>query len=202
MSGFWDKRAYSYNESAVKMFGNANRAIVVKTKKYCSPDTKILDIGCGTGLIISEVAQIANKVIAIDTSEKMIEQAKRLNDNKNIEWRVADFYSLNAASGEFDMITAYNLLLYINESEKLVSDIYDILPSGRYFISVNDCIGNMPIFAQAAYKLGGAFGLLPKTTIFKPKQLLELMQKQGFEIAEQQIVFNRTQNYFIAAKKP
>ncbi|MBP1556990.1 MAG: class I SAM-dependent methyltransferase [Oscillospiraceae bacterium] len=202
MSGFWDKKAQSYNDSTVRMFGNANRAIVVKTKKFCSPRSKVLDIGCGTGLIISEVAQIVDKVVAIDPSEKMIAEAKRLNVNKNIEWRIGDFYSAAPQSGEFDIITAYNLLLYLDDPEKLIADIYSALPSGGYFISVTDCIGNLPIFTRMGYNIGAATGLLPKTKLFKPDELSNLVKKCGFEIEEERIVFNRTQNYFIAAKKP
>lgn len=202
MSGYWDRRAKSYNSATVKLFGNANRAIAVKTKGFCSPDSRILDIGCGTGLIISEVAQVVKSVTAIDSSEKMIEEARRLNSSKNIDWRTGDFYSQSITCGEYDIITAFNLLNYLDNSQKLIEDIYSALPSGGYFISVNDCLGNMPLLTQAAYKIGGAVGILPKTAFFKPKQLSELIKACGFEIAEERIVFNRTQSYFIAAKKP
>ncbi len=202
MSGYWDRRAKSYNFATVKLFGNANRAIAVKSKGFCSPDSRILDIGCGTGLIISELAQIVNSVTAIDSSPAMIAEAKRLNDNKNIEWRVGDFYSRSINCGEYDIITAFNLLNYLDNSKKLVEDVYSVLPSGGYFISVCDCIGNMPLLTRAAYRLGGGLGLLPKTAIFKPQQLSEMMRSVGFEIAEERIVFNRTQKFFIAARKP
>lgn len=201
MGGYWDKHAENYNDENVKMFGNANRAIAVKTKKFCSPDSRILDIGCGTGLIISEVAQIAMSVTAIDSSEKMIEQAKQLNNNKNIDWQVGDFYSLNIGCGEYDVITAFNLLPYIENHEKLLKDIYSVLPDGGYFISANDCVGSMPIFVRLAKKIGRAFGILPERAFFNPEQLSEMMKGCGFEIEEERIVFNRTQKYFIAAKK-
>ncbi|MBP1577312.1 MAG: hypothetical protein J6C75_02400, partial [Oscillospiraceae bacterium] len=74
--------------------------------------------------------------------------------------------------------------------------------SGGYFISVTDCIGNLPIFTRMGYHIGAATGLLPKTKLFKPDELSNLVKKCGFEIEEERIVFNRTQNYFIAAKKP
>ena len=63
----------------------------------------VLDIGCGNGQISREVAKRAGKVIGIDASEEMLEQAKRLHkDVDNIEFIHASAEQLPFSDGEFD----------------------------------------------------------------------------------------------------
>ena len=63
----------------------------------------VLDIGCGNGRISREVAKRAGKVIGIDASEEMLEQARRLDkDVGNIEFILASAEQLPFSDGQFD----------------------------------------------------------------------------------------------------
>jgi len=50
----------------------------------------ILEIGCGTGKNTAFLASIANKMLALDFSEQMIEKAKHKSSTDNVTFRVAD----------------------------------------------------------------------------------------------------------------
>ena len=63
----------------------------------------VLDIGCGNGRISREVAKRAGKVIGIDASEEMLEQARRLDkDVGNIEFILASAEQLPFSDRQFD----------------------------------------------------------------------------------------------------
>ena len=58
------------------------------------PDGKVLDVGCGTGVIDGYLSARCRAVDAIDVSEKMIERA--MAENGGVNYCVADFYSFSA----------------------------------------------------------------------------------------------------------
>ena len=66
---------------------------------------RILDIGCGWGRHVIELAKRGFKVVGIDQSKTMIERAMRLRDEANIQM---DFHVLNMEdidfSEEFDVV--------------------------------------------------------------------------------------------------
>jgi 2-polyprenyl-3-methyl-5-hydroxy-6-metoxy-1,4-benzoquinol methylase len=67
--------------------------------------TKILDIGCGTGRHSREFAKRGYAITGIDLSESMLNHAKELaaKDNLNIDFQVQDARSLNF-SNQFDLV--------------------------------------------------------------------------------------------------
>lgn len=72
-----------------------------------SKGMKVLDLGCGTGIISSIIWKMTKtKVIALDISEKMIEIANIKHSDKDIDFYSEDFYKTSRKG--FDMILCYN----------------------------------------------------------------------------------------------
>lgn len=73
------------------------------------PGQKVLDVACGTGALIFQLAPKCKKAVGIDFSETMIlsaQKEKKKRDLKNIEFIVADATRLSAfQDGEFDAVT-------------------------------------------------------------------------------------------------
>lgn len=72
-----------------------------------------LDIGCGHGELSALLAKKANKVIAVDLADKMIDSAKKYNGLTNIEYVCDNILNMNFADNSFDIIittaTAHHL---------------------------------------------------------------------------------------------
>lgn len=204
MSQFWNKIAKSYNHSTTKVYGNANKKIVTYTKRYCKNTDKILDIGCGTGLITKEFADYVKEIQAIDSAEEMINVAKddsaKLSIN-NINWVVNDIAALDIPKNKFNVILMFNVLLYLHNSEKLIQAIYQQLPEGGYFISVTDCIGEQFNLMKLIQIAGSKLGLLPFIQSYTVKDLCDKIQSAGFHIEFSENVHNTPPNYYIVAKK-
>ena len=111
-------------------------------EKYVSKNSKILDLGCGTGRTTINLYKLGYKnIIGLDYSEKLIECAKRycINNNLNINFKYGDATNLfEFESNSFDFVLfSYNGLMSIPRKEnrdKVLEDVYRILKKDGIFI--------------------------------------------------------------------
>ncbi len=76
-------------------------------KLNLNKNSKVMDIACGTGALSSVLAQDFDNVLAIDGSKKMLNQAKRIHKNQNIEFALVDLREgIPHSDNSFDLITA------------------------------------------------------------------------------------------------
>ncbi len=88
----------------------------------------ILDIGCGNGEITSQLADLSGKVIAIDNSEKIIEEAKQ--KFPNIDFRVCNALDISFEN-ELDIVFSNAVFHWIHEQDTLLKKIHKALkPNG------------------------------------------------------------------------
>jgi len=105
-------------------------------------DSKVLDIGTGTGAIIPHLAKKIGqdgRVIGIDFSEKMIETANKRIEKQGIASKakaaVADGTDMPFPDGHFDAIIATFAFTSFPEPEKAIKECARVLrPGGRFSI--------------------------------------------------------------------
>jgi len=102
------------------------------------PPMIIADLGAGEGAFAFLLAQRAKKVIAVDTSAKMIEvardQARRLGID-NLEYRLGDMEELPIDSAAVDLVFFSQSLHHALHPERAISEAARILvPGGRIVI--------------------------------------------------------------------
>ena len=199
MKKFWDKYAKSYDENTEKTFATANSQVVEQSKAYCKKDMHVLDIGCGTGLIIKDIAPFVCDIKAIDTSEEMIAQAKR-NSISNITWEQRDLFSIPTTE-HYSLITAFNVLLYLPNIEHSVQRIHTLLNQDGYFISVTDCLGEKHNLLTFIQSMGIKLGVFPPMANLKISELKTIITSNGFDIIYEKNVYEKADNYLIIAKK-
>jgi ubiquinone/menaquinone biosynthesis C-methylase UbiE len=75
------------------------------------PDSKILDVGCGTGLLFSHVAAEAKTVVGVDVSIKLLRQAKkRAQEFRNVHLVQADADHMPFKNNHFNIVFAFTVL--------------------------------------------------------------------------------------------
>ncbi|MDF2537331.1 MAG: Ubiquinone/menaquinone biosynthesis methyltransferase [Herbinix sp.] len=98
-------------------------------------DKSVLDIGCGYGENCVQFLELgATMVTGLDISAKMLEIAKNENSCPNILYINKSMTDLNEITEKFDVVLSSLAVHYIEDFDKLVKDIYNLLNQGGYFI--------------------------------------------------------------------
>ena len=122
-------------KNGMEIYWNHNTAYHKWILSQIKNQDKILDVGCGDGLLVYRLAPICKEVIGIDTHTPSIETAKKRTKNfKNTSIISASFESFNEKSSSFDVIIFVasihhmNLDFCINKSKELLK------PGGKLLI--------------------------------------------------------------------
>lgn len=201
---FWDKASVKYDKSALKTYTDAYRKTIKLSRKYLQKDFKMLDYGCGTGITTIELAKDVKSVKAIDISSGMIAEAiKKAETNAitNLNFKTAGILELDDENNTYDIITAFNILYFLENPETVISRIYDLLKPGGVFLSATDCIGEKTRIKTVLQKGLMRFNILPFFRMLTVKELESLICSSDFKIIKKKNLFDNPPNMFIAALK-
>jgi len=133
----WDKCAKKWEiEPATICF--AEKAFEQLENIINVTNLRVLDFGCGTGLLSQKIAPLAKEIVALDSSEAMIEEL----DKKmlpNVE-PVVDILSRGlialhpAFRGQFDCVIASSVCGFIDDFEEAAELIYALLEDEGLFV--------------------------------------------------------------------
>lgn len=196
LSNNFDKRNKRYKQTYIK--------IIEKTKKYLNLSDTVFDYACGTGTTTIEMANCVNVIHATDISSGMIHVAqmktKRRNIN-NIYFAHTTIFDEKFEKESFDVILAFNILHLLEDNQKVVKRINELLKPEGLFISSTVCLGEKKTFFNIIISLLIKIGIIPYMNFFKIPELEDLMTNGNFQITETEKIDHASLNYYIVAKK-
>lgn len=117
---------------------SANDLIEIPTIRLMLPpltNKKILELGCGFGENCSYfILKGASYVLGTDISNNMINLAKETNQNEKIDYKVLAMEDISNIKEKFDLVVSSLAVHYIEDFDKLLNDVYELLNDGGYFI--------------------------------------------------------------------
>ena len=102
--------------------------------------SSVLDIGCGTGddvLALAELVGPKGKVVGIDNSELMIEEANKKSKQKQlpIHFRLGDIHNLDFADDTYDGCRADRVFMHLPDRQQALSEMIRVTkPGGRIVV--------------------------------------------------------------------
>ncbi len=95
----------------------------------------VLDLGCGYGWHCSFAAkQGAARVLGLDLSRRMVEEAKKRNAEKQIEYRVCGIEEYEYPETMWDCVVSNLALHYIEDIESVFQKVHRTLKPGGIFL--------------------------------------------------------------------
>jgi SAM-dependent methyltransferase len=134
----------------------------LRDEGYATPNSHILQIGCGIGRIERHLALMAEQVYGADISEEMIQLGKEwLSGHPNVTLFKTDGSRLPLQSGILDTVFSFLVFIHIN-STALWHDIFKeaarvLKPSGQYLFTMGAETSRQNRFAIES--LGESVGL-------------------------------------------
>jgi predicted TPR repeat methyltransferase len=169
-------------------------------------DSKVVEIGCGTGLVLREVLKHADRVFGVDIAEAMLRRVadSTLRDKKvaivndfsdadaygaaEVVLTEGDFRALNLPRGYFDRIISVEVLRYVDNIEKCFYDCRAIMNDDSIFIFTITNLWSASLF-PVKYTVRKLAGLIDEQKELKQyfvteQRLREKLRKTGLELVD------------------
>ena len=179
---------------------------------------KILDIGCGGGILSEELSKMGAKVTGIDSSKKSINIAKKHAKEQDLEIEYINGSILDASNlGSFDCIICFEMIEHVDDPKKLIEKIGTISQkrSNLFMSTINR---NLKSFVFAKIFAEYILNVVPRGThqyakFITPYELNNMLEQHDFKINSiDGILFNPINesftlgndtevNYFLHAEK-
>ena len=201
---FWNMRSRNYDDQVGPLYEDAYTRTANNTLKYLKPGDQVLDFACGTGIVTLQLAPHVAHIRAIDISDEMVAQAsKKLEGGQfpNVEITQADLFDPCLEPGSFDVVTAFNVLCYVDNPREVLARIRELLKPGGLFLSATDCLGQTVTKVGIKKFIKSRTGSMPYVAFYRMKGLERAVAQAGFTVLDRENLFPAPPNLFIAAKK-
>lgn len=154
-------------------------------------DKRILDVGCGGGVLSEALAQRGARVTGIDAAGRTLEVARlhMIESDLEIDYRHVTAESMAADEpGSFDIVCCLEMLEHVPDPAQTVAACAQLCkPGGQLLFST---INRSPL-AWAAAIVGAEYvlGLLPRGThrydrLIRPEELASACRRSGLDVRE------------------
>lgn len=175
--------AYIRDQVAARFGRDPNSALPFK-------DLRILDIGCGGGLLCEPMARLGAQVVGVDPAERNIEVA-RLHAQQGgltIDYRATTAEALADAGEQFDVVLNMEVVEHVADVDLFVARTAEMVkPGGVMFVATI----NRTLKALGLAIIGAEYVLrwLPRGThqyekLVRPEELEAALTKAGLSISD------------------
>ena len=204
----WNQLARSYDRNVMGTYSDAYRLTHQAILEDLNPNDRILEVGCGTGIVSLAIAPHAGEVIGVDLSPRMIQQAEKKSNEaalQNLHFQEADAYELPFEDESFDVVLLTNLLHVVAEPETVIKEAHRVLREGGTLAAVTDCLAEKVPFqvwfnllTLRAMKL---FGKIKYMHFLHRSDLRNWFNGHGFQIHKEVDCHPAPVNYYLAGIK-
>ena len=205
---FWDKQSKRY-DSSEKQFDLVYQEIIAKTRKYLHANDTVLDYGCATGTKTLKLGDGIKHIHGLDYSAEMINEAikkKNIAHADHVTFSKGTIFSDDLEKAFFEKVIAYGIIHLLEDVEKVIQRIHELLKPGGLFISTTACFKNKMTFrtrvSLSTYLFMKRIGAFPlHLNMFTTSDIEKLIRNQNFNIVKTEKMFNGMTISFIVAEK-
>lgn len=115
----------------------ASLKLLLKASGVTAKD-RVLDVACGPGIVACAFAEVAQQVTGIDITPTMIERAKLLQMEKqlqNLTWQIGDILPLPYPDASFSIVTSRYAFHHFTDPLAVMTEMVRVcLPGGKVLV--------------------------------------------------------------------
>lgn len=181
---FWDKIADRYSKKPITDEAAYQKKLEV-TREYFTPESKVLEFGCGTGSTAILHAPFVGHILATDISPRMIEIATdkaKADKVDNLRFEVASIETLDAPDASFDVVLGLSILHLLEDIDAAIDKVVRLLKPGGLFVSSTVCVADKMKWFRFVVPIGRALGLMPYVNVISKAELEQKLTDAGLAI--------------------
>lgn len=161
------------------------------------PGSRVLDVGCGTGIIIPWLQESVGKegrVTAMDIADRMLSIARDKHPAPNIEYIHADIAHAPFLDRSFNEVVCHNCFPHVADKKRAVREMFRVLkPGGRVAVCHNENREEVNALHRAIGDVVG-MDMLPDAG-----EMEEMFSRAGFTDTS---IHEGCGSYLLRARKP
>ena len=181
---FWDRISKRYAAGPVRD-PESYEFKLAKTREYFTPESKVVEVACGTGTTAISHAPYVRRIHATDISPKMIaicrEKAAAAGIT-NIDFECIGIDDLEEPAGTVDVVMMHSILHLVLDVPAVLRKGYEMLKPGGVLVSSTACVAEANILIRMLIPLARVFGLAPYVNYFTQQELEQTFIDAGFEL--------------------
>jgi ubiquinone/menaquinone biosynthesis C-methylase UbiE len=135
---YFDSIAQKWDEMRSTFFGEGVRAAAIAASGIDASGL-VADVGAGTGFLSAGALAVGARVIGIDSSDRMLDEARRRFGDERFEARAGEIDALPLTTGEVDVVLANMVLHHAPDPPRAIREMSRVLkPGGRLVITDAD----------------------------------------------------------------
>jgi ubiquinone/menaquinone biosynthesis C-methylase UbiE len=203
---YWNSKADDYERRLWEVVGRDDLKTALDAVQSIEERGRAADFGCGTGLFTRYLARGADEVFALDTSEAMLESARRkLNDVDNVQWLQASCLQTGLPDESMDTVLMANVLQLVEDRDRAVAEAARVLrPNGELVVLAWTGTG-MSLWNRLTmmWRYLRHIGFPPPgARNLSPEQARSLAESNGFIVEDLELVGSRVKCLHMTARKP
>ncbi|MGE0527513.1 MAG: bifunctional 2-polyprenyl-6-hydroxyphenol methylase/3-demethylubiquinol 3-O-methyltransferase UbiG [Bdellovibrionales bacterium] len=129
-----DEKWYTAKGEAVALLRLENLTkvpwVIAKVHQFHSPGARVLDVGCGSGALVLQLAEQGFACTGIDVSEGVLAAGRRRDEAGRVQWATGQAERLPFADTSFDVVCLLDVLEHIFEPRLAVQEAVRVLRPG------------------------------------------------------------------------
>jgi ubiquinone/menaquinone biosynthesis C-methylase UbiE len=137
------------------------------------PHDRVLDIGCGTGIVarlIASTPDFIGTISGLDVSPHMLAVARAKGEQQalKIDWHEGRVESMPFQTGSYDLVVCQQALQFFADRKLALAEIHRVLSNdGRFVFSVWQGLDRHPFYKKLHSVIYKRFGMSGVETIFE-----------------------------------
>jgi predicted TPR repeat methyltransferase len=136
IAALFDDYAPRFEEALVVGLGYCGPALLREALSACRGDLsfrRMIDLGCGTGLMAQAMAGACEEIVGVDLSARMLAEAERKGVYASVARAEIVAFLAGEADASADLVLAADVLVYLGDLGPVFAEVARVLETGGLF---------------------------------------------------------------------